>query len=91
MTLAVTIFRWAWRAVCDGREEPRAGPFRQADPQPEFSALLPLTLFTRVWVNDVFLTDEFVYSLLKFNLDSQQFTILPCPDLWPSAMVRRSI
>lgn len=28
------------------------------------------------------------YSLLKFNLDTQQFTAIKFPDLWPCAMVR---
>jgi hypothetical protein len=29
-----------------------------------------------------------VYSLLRFNLDTHQFTIITFPDLWPCAMVR---
>ncbi|ELR17132.1 uncharacterized protein ACA1_057880 [Acanthamoeba castellanii str. Neff] len=29
-----------------------------------------------------------VYSLLRFNLDTHQFTIITFPDLWPCAMVK---
>jgi hypothetical protein len=31
---------------------------------------------------------DMAYSLLKFNLDTQQFTAIKFPDLWPCAMVR---